>query len=98
MRFLRTLALAWPARSPNSLVANLTKVRPAGLSAPARISRAPCQVSMLQAMPLVRGTTPPGPLPTELQRESRRTNQFLCVSPHVAPDLRHPREQRTADG
>ena len=34
------------------------------------------------------GTTPPGPLPMELQRESRPTDHLLCVSPYVALELR----------
>src|SRR5258708_3652913 len=48
-------ALAWPARSLNSLVANLKKARLALLSARGRISRRPYRGSTLRAMPPVRG-------------------------------------------
>src|SRR5262249_57002689 len=86
MRFLRVLALAWPARSPNSLVANLTKAHPAFISAPALISRPPYRVFTLRAMPLVRDTTPRGRLPVEVLQESPPTNRFLGGSPFGAED------------
>src|SRR5216684_8503023 len=84
MQSSSALALAWPARSLNSLVANLKKARLALLSARARISRPPYGVSTLRAMPPVRGTTPRGPPLMELRREFPPTNRLLWLSPYVA--------------